>query len=82
MLRSERTKLCPIGGRNAHGHLRRGLRTQAGSQGNRAAAQSRFVVYPDAPHAFHADYRASYRPAPAADGFGQAVAWLRNPQQS
>jgi carboxymethylenebutenolidase len=56
--------------------------TQAGSQGNRAAAQSRFVVYPDAPHAFHADYRASYRPAPAADGFGQAVAWLRNPQQS
>ena len=55
---------------------------QAGSQGNRAAAQSRFVVYPDAPHAFHADYRASYRPAPAADGFGQAVAWLRNPQQS
>ena len=55
---------------------------QAGSQGNRAAAQSRFVVYPDAPHAFHADYRASYRQAPAADGFGQALAWLRNPQQS
>lgn len=55
---------------------------QAGSQGNRAAAQSQFVVYPDAPHAFHADYRASYRPQAADDGFKRALAWLRNPGQS
>ncbi len=54
---------------------------QAGSQGNRAAAQSRFVVYPDAPHAFHADYRPSYRQQPAEDGFQRAIAWLRSPQQ-
>ena len=25
-------------------------------------------LYPDAPHAFHADYRDSYRAADAADG--------------
>jgi carboxymethylenebutenolidase len=55
---------------------------QAGAQGNRAAAQSRFVVYPDAPHAFHADYRPSYRQPAADDGFQRAVAWLRNPQPS
>ena len=30
-------------------------------QGTAAAKASQFVVYPDAPHAFHADYRASYR---------------------
>lgn len=55
---------------------------QAGTQGNRAAAQSRFVVYPEAPHAFHADYRPSYRQQAADDGFQRAVAWLRNPQAS
>jgi carboxymethylenebutenolidase len=29
--------------------------------GNAAAKASQFVVYPDAPHAFHADYRPSFR---------------------
>ena len=53
---------------------------QAGTQGNRAAARSRFVVYPEAPHAFHADYRPSFRAGPAEDGFKRAVAWLREPQ--
>ena len=35
------------------------------------------VVYPDAPHGFHADYRPSYRPADAEDGWKRAIAWLR-----
>lgn len=35
------------------------------------------VVYPDAPHAFHADYRPSYRPEPAADGWGRLLSWLK-----
>ena len=35
------------------------------------------VVYPDAPHAFHADYRPSYREAPAKDGWAKAEAWFR-----
>jgi carboxymethylenebutenolidase len=36
-----------------------------------------FVVYPDAPHAFHADYRPSYREGPAKDAWGKALAWLK-----
>jgi carboxymethylenebutenolidase len=35
------------------------------------------VVYPDAPHAFHADYRPSYRAEPAADGWKRALAWFK-----
>ena len=42
-----------------------------------AARASQFVVYPDAPHAFHADYRPSYRRAPAEDGWQRALQWLR-----
>lgn len=36
-----------------------------------------FVVYPDAPHGFHADYRPSYRAADARDGWGRMLAWFR-----
>jgi carboxymethylenebutenolidase len=35
------------------------------------------VVYPDAPHAFHADYRPSYRAEPAADGWKRCLAWFK-----
>ncbi len=49
----------------------------AAAHGNRAAAQSEFVVYRDAPHAFHADYRPSYRAEPAVDGFARALAWFK-----
>lgn len=49
---------------------------QAGSQGNNAAKNSQFVVFRDAPHAFHADYRPSYRKQAAEDGFKQAIAWM------
>lgn len=45
--------------------------------GGQAARASRFVVYPDAPHAFHADYRPSYRPDAAEDGQRRALEWLR-----
>ena len=45
--------------------------------GSAAARQSRFVLYPDAPHAFHADYRPSYRKGPADDGWQQALAWFK-----
>ena len=44
---------------------------------NRAAKQSQFVVYPGAPHAFHADYRPSYRKDAAEDGWQRCVAWLK-----
>lgn len=36
-----------------------------------------FVLYPDTPHAFHADYRPSYRKEPAEDGWRRAVAWFK-----
>jgi len=44
--------------------------------GNAAAQASEIVVYPDAPHAFHADYRPSYRAAAAQDGWRRTLAWL------
>ena len=44
--------------------------------GNAAAKASNFIVYPDAPHAFHADYRPSYREAAAKEGWAQAVKWF------
>ena len=49
----------------------------AGSKDNAAAKASEFVVYPDAPHAFHADYRPSYRKEAADDGFKRAMAWFK-----
>lgn len=50
---------------------------EAGKAGNKAAAQSEFVLYRDAPHAFHADYRPSYRADAAKDGFEQLLAWFK-----
>jgi len=44
--------------------------------GSPAARQSQFVVYPDAPHAFHADYRPSFRKGPAEDGWKRCVEWF------
>jgi carboxymethylenebutenolidase len=45
--------------------------------GSAAAKKSEFVVYYGAPHAFHADYRPSYRKEPAEDGFKRAVDWFK-----
>jgi carboxymethylenebutenolidase len=38
--------------------------------------RSEYVIYPDTPHAFFADYRPSYAPGPAADGWARATAWF------
>ena len=35
------------------------------------------VVYPDAPHAFYADYRPSYRKGPAEDGWKRLKEWFK-----
>lgn len=51
--------------------LRERLRT-----GSDAAKASEIVVYPDANHAFFADYRASYRAGDAADGWAKLSAWF------
>lgn len=47
------------------------------SFGGPASQASEFQVYPDAPHAFHADYRPSYRQAAADDAWLRCQAWLR-----
>ncbi len=44
--------------------------------GTAAAKDSQFVVYEGAPHAFHADYRPSYRKEAAEDGFKRCLAWF------
>lgn len=40
------------------------------------SAKSNIHVYPDTPHAFHADYRASYREAQAKDGWNRMLRWM------
>ena len=35
------------------------------------------VIYPDTPHAFHADYRPSYRKEQAEDGWKRCTAWMK-----
>jgi carboxymethylenebutenolidase len=40
-------------------------------------ANSEIIVYPEAPHAFHADYRPSYRQQDAEDGWNQLQNWFK-----
>jgi carboxymethylenebutenolidase len=49
----------------------------AAAKGNAVAKATQFVVYPEAGHAFHADYRPSYRKEPAEDGFKRALQWFQ-----
>jgi carboxymethylenebutenolidase len=40
-------------------------------------SESQFVVYPDTPHAFFADYRPSYREQAARDGWAHCQDWFK-----
>ena len=42
-----------------------------------AGSPSEIVVYADTPHGFHADYRPSYRPGEANDGWKRLMIWFR-----
>ena len=42
-----------------------------------AAAKSEILLYKDAPHGFYADYRPSYRPDIAAEGWRQCLGWFK-----
>ena len=42
----------------------------------KAGKTAELVLYPGAPHAFHADYRPSYRAEPARDAWGRCVGWF------
>jgi carboxymethylenebutenolidase len=47
------------------------------ASGPAVGRSSQFVVYDDAPHAFFADYRPSYRKEDAEDGWRRALAWFK-----
>jgi carboxymethylenebutenolidase len=47
------------------------------AQGSDAARRSQFKVYPNAQHAFHADYRPNYDEAAARDGWQRCLDWMR-----
>ena len=49
----------------------------AAKAGNAAVAASSFHIYPDAGHAFHADYRPSYRKDAAEDGWKRMQDWFK-----
>lgn len=42
-----------------------------------AGGKSSITVYPEAPHGFHADYRASYREVDAKDGWFRMLVWFK-----
>lgn len=42
-----------------------------------AGKPSEIILYPDAPHGFHADYRGSYRKGPAQDGWKRLQNWFK-----
>ncbi len=46
-------------------------------KGNAASRASKIELYPDAGHAFFADYRPNYEPKAAADGWKKTLAWLK-----
>ncbi len=48
------------------------------AEGNAASKASSIQVYDNAPHAFHADYRPSYRKDAAEDGWKRLLAWFKN----
>ncbi len=71
--------LCPLlglyGGQDASNPLP--LVHEAEARAKQAGKTVEIIIYPDAPHGFHADYRPSYREADAKDGWQRALAWFR-----
>ena len=47
------------------------------SAGTSASKKSQIRTYPKAGHAFLADYRPSYEPESAADGWRRMLAWFK-----
>ena len=70
---------CPVlglnGGEDAANPMNQIREAQA--EAKQAHVPVEIIIYPDAPHGFHADYRPSYRPEDAKDGWARALAWLR-----
>ena len=50
---------------------------EAETKAKAAGKTVEIVIYPDAGHGFHADYRPSYKSADAADAWNRAIAWFQ-----
>ena len=53
------------------------MRAALKAAGTPAASKSEIITYPDTPHAFHADYRPSYRKERAEEGWKKALEWFK-----
>jgi carboxymethylenebutenolidase len=53
------------------------LNTVEQMRGKLSDGKSEIVVYPNAPHAFNADYRPSYRKEAAQDGWARMLEWFK-----
>jgi carboxymethylenebutenolidase len=53
------------------------MRAALKASSSAAATKSEIVVYPDAPHGFHADYRPSYTKDAAEHGWKRLQAWFK-----
>ena len=53
------------------------MRLRAGLVAFGKDKESPIHVYPEVPHAFHADYRPSYRKPEAEDGWKRMMAWFK-----
>lgn len=71
--------LCPVlglyGSKDAANPLP--VIREAEAKAKAASKTVSIVIYPNAPHGFHADYRPSYREADAKDGWRRALAWFK-----
>jgi carboxymethylenebutenolidase len=71
---------CPLlafyGGKDAS--IPAADRAQAAAAAKAAGETVTMIVYPDAEHGFHADYRPSYNEAAAKDAWGKALAWFQH----
>ncbi len=71
--------LCPLlglyGGQDSNNPMP--LIREAEAKAKAAGRTIEIVIYPDAPHAFHADYRPSYREADARNAWQRALGWFK-----
>ena len=52
------------------------VRGRGGASAKAAGKTVEIVIYPDAGHGFHADYRPSYNCSRAEDGWRRMLAWF------
>jgi carboxymethylenebutenolidase len=53
------------------------MRAALAKSKSKSARQSEIIVYPEAGHGFHADYRPSYNKEAATDGWNRLQAWFK-----